>query len=307
MTAATIAKTPQLHTARQLRDAIRADFLTRGIAAVVELGEWDPEMLRGAARVMINLADGTIGQPAGHWQPGLQVRVNERDAYVSIPVVTLAGGSTITSTRTGTPTGSGSFVILFSTGGVTGLGSDIEYSLSVDNGTTFEAPVPLEADTTITIFGSVFDLGSGTTATAGDTIAWTQRRASFDIARPILDRTRGFLLRIHAPAPSNPADAFRAEAAQDATDQLLSYTQIAVVRVVASSLRGNMREHWPETFPRYPAFVHGSMCELSFVIGAPLLDDAHGIGLAIEASTTTDVLYADGSTSPGSTTTVPIP
>lgn len=303
MTAATIVRTPQLHSASQLAAAIRADFLDRGIPAAVEIGEWSPEVLRGAPRVIIEIADGKIGQPAGHWQPGLQVRVNETPEVIGPVVATLDPASTITHARTGTATASGSFVIRFETGGVTGIGSDIEYALSVDNDATFEGSVPLDADTSIEVYGSTFALGTGTVATAGDLIAWTQTRATFQLSRPRLDRAAGFLLRIHAP---DPTGKFGAVAAQDATAILVGETALAISRALMSPFREDIREHWPKTFPNYPAFVRGSMCELSLVVGVPLLDDALGRGVALEATLSTGFDFQDGTESPADTVTIPI-
>ncbi len=196
--------TPQLRTAYDLQDVLRADFLDHRLAVAVEVGEWDPEMLRGQARVMITLEDGTIGQPTGHYQPG----------------------------------------------------------------------------------------------------AWWPVDATH-VARPILDNAQGYLLRIHAPAPTAGADANSARGAHLATDQLLRQTAAAIGRQIAATLRAPIRVHWPKSMPDYPAFVHGSMCEAHLIVGSPILDDKVILGSADELQVVSSFLFPDGSETSTSTNTEP--
>lgn len=308
MTAAAILATPQFDSAGAIKSIIDADFLTRGIPCTVEIGEWAPDATgRGGPRVMINFADGSMGEPAGHWQPGLEVRVNETPGSTGPVVATLDPASTITYAISGTPTASGPFVIEIIEGGETGAASTISTALSVDGGATFEDPIPLEDATTVTVYGSTIDLGVNLVATAGDRIAWTQTRATAQLARPMLDWTRGFLLRIHGVAPGTIPTGPAAAAAQRATSFLVANVALAIHRVLAASLRERLRDHWPKRIDGYPAFLYGSVCELSFVLGVPLLDDALGRGVALEMALTTDVGFADGTTSPDATVTLPIP
>lgn len=70
MTAAP-SPTPQLYTPDDLSAAIVSDFKARAIAIVVEVGEWNPELHRGAPRIVIDFGDGDIGEPAAqHYTPG---------------------------------------------------------------------------------------------------------------------------------------------------------------------------------------------------------------------------------------------
>lgn len=68
---ASVASTPQLYTIDDLAEVLRKDFAEHGINAVVEVNEWDPEVHRGVARVLLGLGDGKVGEPiAHHAQPG---------------------------------------------------------------------------------------------------------------------------------------------------------------------------------------------------------------------------------------------
>lgn len=307
MTAAVVAATPQFRTARQLRAAIEADFVREGVDAVVEIGEWQPDAIgRGRPRVMITFADGIIGEPGGHYQPGLAVGVNSTPSSIGAVVATLDPSSTITHTTSGTPTASGSFVVRFTSTGTTG-NADLFFALSVDAGATYENDVPLDIDTEITVYGVIVALGSGTVATLGDTLAWTQVAAGSQAARPILDWTKGYLLRVHAPAPAAVPTNGEAEAAQDATEQLAARVAIAVRRALGAPLPApGMRTHWPKHLPDYPAFTYGSMCEIAFALAVPLLDDALGVGQALEIAIVGSAVYSDGSATPGETVTTPI-
>lgn len=62
----------QFYTADDISAAVAADFSSHGIAASVEVNEWAPEKHPGEPRVIIDFGDGTIGEPSGHYQPGLQ-------------------------------------------------------------------------------------------------------------------------------------------------------------------------------------------------------------------------------------------
>lgn len=200
------AATPQLRTAYDLRDAIAANLDERRIPAIVEVGEWDPELLRGQARVMISLEDGTIGEPAGHYQPG--------------------------------------------------------------------AWWPVEGER---------------------------------VARPLLDDAQGYALRIHAPAPSSGPDANAARGAHLATDLLMRATMAALRRQLAAPFRGPARVRWPKKIEGYAAFVRGSLCEVSVVVGSPILDDAmpllEGDTLIVDSA----FVWSDGTTTPPEDVTFPPP
>ncbi len=81
--------TPQLRTAYDLQDVLRADFLDHRLAVAVEVGEWDPELLRGQARVMIKLGKGGVGEPSGHYQPGAWWPVRGSTTQIARPMLDL--------------------------------------------------------------------------------------------------------------------------------------------------------------------------------------------------------------------------
>lgn len=58
--------TQQLYTPDDLVAALVADFQARQISAVVEVGEWSPEVRRGEPRVIIDFGDGEIGEPVAN-------------------------------------------------------------------------------------------------------------------------------------------------------------------------------------------------------------------------------------------------
>lgn len=60
------APTPQFYTPDDVKAVLDADFGARGISAVVEVGEWDPEAARGEPRVIIDYGDGEIGEPVAN-------------------------------------------------------------------------------------------------------------------------------------------------------------------------------------------------------------------------------------------------
>lgn len=62
--------TPQLYTADDVQTLLAGDFGARGIAATVEVGEWDPELHRGEPRVIVDFGDGELGETAAHDSPG---------------------------------------------------------------------------------------------------------------------------------------------------------------------------------------------------------------------------------------------
>lgn len=70
MTTPLPALTAQFYTADDVAAALLADFGARGVSAVVEVGEWDPELRRGEPRVIIGYGRSRVGEPAGHYQPG---------------------------------------------------------------------------------------------------------------------------------------------------------------------------------------------------------------------------------------------
>jgi hypothetical protein len=65
-----LTPSPQFYTPDDVKAILLADFSTRQIAAVVEVGEWDPEIGRGAPRVLVGYGKGKVGEPGGHYQPG---------------------------------------------------------------------------------------------------------------------------------------------------------------------------------------------------------------------------------------------
>lgn len=75
MSADLIIPAPPLFVRDDLRAIIEADFAARGISAVVECGEWSPEVKRGASRVVIGLGDFRVTNPDGHHQPGAVVNI----------------------------------------------------------------------------------------------------------------------------------------------------------------------------------------------------------------------------------------
>ncbi len=290
---AQIVATPQLHTARDLKVAIDADLSARGIHAAIEVGAWAPELLRGEPRVTIELGDGTIGEPRGHYRPGAWWAVSPTGSSISAVVATLDVASTITHALSGTPDAAASVVVLFADSGTTGAGSAIAYAVSIDGGAYYEPAIDIGDATTITVRGVVCDLGAGTVATIGDTLAWTQLRATSDLARPLLDDEQTYTLSIHAPSPGGVADV-SAESAQDATDQLKRAVMGGIRRQLAGPFRVAARVTWPKTISGYPAFVYGSLAVVSLVIGSPILDDAASAGQALQLEMAGTVDYGAG-------------
>lgn len=278
-----IIPTPQLHTLRDLKAAIDRDHLAHGINAKVEIDVWEPDAIkRGMPLITIELGDGVIGEPSKHYQPGAWWPVNPTCAQTFGLVTTFDPASTITAALSGEPDAGATISVLFVAGGVTGSASVIAYAVSVDSGATYQDARALNDATTILVHGTTVDLGTGKTATAGDTIVWTQRRATSDLARPMLDDAQTYTLSIHAPAPSGVADANRAVSAQDATDQLKRLTMGAIRRQLAGPFRVAARVRWPKRFPEWPAFVHGSVCVVDLVLASPILDDFAGAGQALQ-------------------------
>lgn len=290
---APIVATPQLHTARDLKVVIDADLQARGIHVAVEVGAWSPELMRGEPRVTIELADATIGEPKGHYVSGAWWPTSPMPSFVGPVVATLDPSSTITHALAGEPKAAARVVVLFPAGGTTGANSEITYQVSIDDGAHYEDELALGDATAITVFGVTVDLGAGLVATAGDTLAWTQHRATSDLARPLLDDEQTYTLSIHAPSPGGVADV-NAEAAQDATDQLMRAVMIGIRRQLAGPFRAAARATWPKKIAGYPSFVHGSLCVVTLVIGSPILDDAAGAGQAIQFEMDGTVNFGDG-------------
>lgn len=299
MSAASIPRTPQLHTAADLKTAIDRDHREHGIACVVEVDVWAPEASpRGSPRITIELGDGIIGEPAPfHYQPGAWWPVLPTPANLGPLKSTLAPGSTVTPSLAGTPSAGGAPVVLCSAGGTTGT-AGVEVQVSYDGGTTYADPIALGTDTSIAVLGVTLSLGSALIITAGDSFAWTQRRATGDVARPLLDNAQSYRLSIHVPSPPDVASANRPATAQDATDQLMRATMVAIRRQLAAPFRATAKVNWPKRIEGYDAFVYGSLCVVDLVIGSPILDDAVAKGQAIQFSVSGTVQFGDGSSSP---------
>jgi hypothetical protein len=196
---APIATTKQLYTAVDLAAVISADLEARGVPCVVEVGEWDPEKMRGEPRCMIAFLDGSFGEPAGHYHPGAWW-----------PIDTTPGAETV--------------------------------------------------------------------------------------AAPLLDDAERFLLRIHAPAA--PGMDSGAAAAHAATKELVRQVMAAVRRPHASPFRGSAPYRWPTSIPGYPAFPHGSLCEVTLTLASPVFDDKKPLVTATQIDIESSIVFGDGAESP---------
>lgn len=305
MSVGPIVATPQLHTAYDLKRVLDADNADRNIACTVEVDVWSPEAFpRGGPRVTIELGDGAITEAAAmHYQPGAWWPVSPQAASLSAPTFALSPSSTIAPSLSGTPLTSANALVTFSVGGTLGTGG-IVYSVSYDGGATASDPVDLGLSVSVAIFGVVLSLGSAAAlVSAGDSIAWTQRRATHDVARPFLDDAQVYRLSIHVPARANVAEANRAASAQDATDQLMRSTMAAIRRQLHAPFRAVARLTWPKKIVGYPDFVYGSLCVVEITIGSPILDDSVARGRAIQIGLTGSVGFSDGTTSPPTSAT----
>lgn len=79
MTAPAVQTTPQFYTIDDVAALLRADFADRSTLATVDADEWGPEKLRGQPLVVISYETGEITEPAGHYQPGVNLDVTMPD------------------------------------------------------------------------------------------------------------------------------------------------------------------------------------------------------------------------------------
>lgn len=100
----------------------------------------------------------------------VQARFESEAGQITV-LEAFAFAGTSVGALSGTPTSATKTLVLFTIGGNVGT-PGIFYKVSTDDGTTFGAPVALDAGTTITVAGVTLTLGTGTVVD-GDQLRWT--------------------------------------------------------------------------------------------------------------------------------------